>query len=106
MQEEKEEEKEEEEIREAVAEGWSEKKRSRTSGSGSGSRTHGATGPLDFRVALGSPIPDMQKTLDVIEEHPEELDTTKVRAMDPQRAEKMELAQRSAQLYQVLARRG
>ncbi len=56
----------------------------------------------DFKMALGTQPPDLQKMLELIEEYPEELDLNKVKAVDPTRVERMNLAQRSAKLFQIL----
>ncbi len=55
----------------------------------------------DLTVAFGTQSPDLQKMLDVIEEHTGELDLNKAKALGPTRADRMNSAQRSAE-FQIL----
>ncbi len=55
-----------------------------------------------FKVATGTMSPEVKKTIEVVETYPEELDLGGVVALDPDRAVKIGLPQRSAELFQVL----
>ncbi len=57
---------------------------------------------FDFKVASGSISPEMRTTSEVIKGLAEEIDMKKVRAMDPARAERIGLPQRSAELYRIM----
>ena len=56
----------------------------------------------DFRVALSTMSPEMRLTLDVFQDYPTELDLAATTALDVERAEKLNLAMRSAELFQIL----
>ena len=56
----------------------------------------------DFRIALSTMTPEMRRTLDVIQDLPQELNLEDTIALDPERAEKINLTLRSAELFQIL----
>ena len=56
----------------------------------------------DFRIAISTMSPEMRRTLDVIQDYPQELDLAGVTTLDVERAERINLPMRSAELFQIL----
>ena len=56
----------------------------------------------DFRIAISTMSPEMRRTLEVVQEYPTELDLESTTALDPERADRINLATRSAELFQIL----
>ena len=56
----------------------------------------------DFRIALSTMSPEMRRTLDVIQDYPTELDLQTTIDLDPERAGRINLTMRAAELFQIL----
>ncbi len=56
----------------------------------------------DFNVALGAQSPEMKKTLEVVEGYPDEQNIKNAKDLDPERAERIDLGQRAAEIFQIL----
>ncbi len=56
----------------------------------------------DLRIAMATMSPEMRRTIDVIQDMPQELDLASATALDPERAERINLPLRSAELFQIL----
>ena len=56
----------------------------------------------DFKIAMATMSPEMWRTLDVIQDYPQELDLKATIVLDPKRAERINLTLRSAELFQIL----
>ena len=57
---------------------------------------------FDFKIATGTISPEMKRCLEVIEAMPEDMNIEAVTALDPERAAKIGLQQRAAELFQIL----
>jgi hypothetical protein len=56
----------------------------------------------DFKIAMATMSPEMRRTLEVIQDYPHELDLKATIELDPDRAERINLTLRVAELFQIL----